>query len=344
MVGQQISHYRILEKLGEGGMGVVYKAQDQRLNRPVAIKILNINLKTKEKDSLRFIHEARAASALNHPNICTIHDIGEEQDKKYIVMEFIEGETLQKILERRGSLPEKEVIDLTIQICDALAPVHSNGIIHRDIKPDNIIITGKKNIKIMDFGLAKVISDKTEDIYQKNSIEVNYHDLEPSSLKTTIGSLIGTVTYMSPEQATGKKVDHRSDIFSLGIVLFELLTGKLPFEAETKIDVISKIIHEEIPYMTANDKQVSSKMVQVVDRMLKKNPDERYNDVQELSIELNNIKLGQKRKLIFRYPFLSLILFILLSILIYLPFKSLLFKSYLKENIRSYSTTPIAVS
>ncbi|MCI0559585.1 MAG: serine/threonine protein kinase, partial [Nitrososphaera sp.] len=211
MIGQTISHYKILEKLGGGGMGVVYKAQDLKLDRFVALKFLPPHLSADEDEKKRFIHEAKAASALDHPNICAIYEIDETEDgQMFIAMAYYEGETLKKKIER-GPLPIDQTIDLAIQIAQGLAKAHKHGITHRDIKPANVMITNEGVAKIVDFGLAK---------------------LAGQTKLTKSGMTVGTVAYMSPEQARGEEVDHRTDIWALGVVLYEMITGQLPFKGE----------------------------------------------------------------------------------------------------------------
>jgi serine/threonine protein kinase len=209
MIGQTISHYKILEKLGGGGMGVVYKAEDTKLKRLVALKFLPTELTHDEEAKVRFVHEAQAASALDHPNICNIHEIDETDDGRiFICMAYYEGETLKEKIER-GPLPIDQTLDLTLQIAQGLAKAHEHGITHRDIKPANVMITKDGIAKIVDFGLAK---------------------LAGQSRLTQTGSTLGTMAYMSPEQARAEVVDHRTDIWALGVVLYEMLTGQLPFK------------------------------------------------------------------------------------------------------------------
>ncbi|MEN8251633.1 MAG: serine/threonine-protein kinase, partial [Bacteroidota bacterium] len=217
MIGSIISHYKILEKLGSGGMGVVYKAQDLKLDRFVALKFLPPSFSNDEEAKQRFIHEAKSASSLEHPNICNIHEIGEtEGDQLFIVMAYYEGETLKKKIDK-GSLKVEDAIDITIQIAEGLQAAHNKGIVHRDIKPANIFIRNDGTVKILDFGLAKSASRNT---------------------MTQLGSTMGTVAYMSPEQTHGTDVDHRTDIWSLGVILYEMITGQLPFKGDYEQAVI----------------------------------------------------------------------------------------------------------
>jgi len=216
------SHYKIIEKLGEGGMGVVYKAQDNKLDRTVALKFLPSHLTKSDEDKQRFIREAKAAAALNHPHICTIHAVDEYDGSQFIVMEYVDGVTLRQKSEVRDqtsvsskpgnwNLELGTVVDYALQIAEALSEAHDKGIVHRDIKPENIMVDSKDRIKVMDFGLAK---------------------LKGAGNLTKSGSTVGTMAYMSPEQIQGDEIDHRSDIFSFGIVLYEMLTGKTPFRGE----------------------------------------------------------------------------------------------------------------
>ena len=268
MIGKTISHYKILEKLGEGGMGVVYKAQDIKLDRLVALKFLPPHLTSEPVEKERFIHEAKAASALNHPNITTIHEIDEFEDQMFIVMEYCEGRTLKQVIEKE-TLSIKKVLDIGIQVCEGLAVAHEKGIVHRDIKSDNIMLTPRGQVKIMDFGLAK---------------------LKGATKLTKTRSTLGTLAYMSPEQAQGEEVDKRSDIFSFGVVLYELLTGRLPFEGEHPSAVIYSIINEEPQPVARYNNQVSSELERLVFKALAKDKEERYQHIDDLLADLRREK------------------------------------------------------
>ncbi len=268
MIGQFISHYKVLEKIGEGGMGVVYKAQDTKLDRLVALKFLPQSLAADAVERERFIHEAKAASALNHPNITTIYEIGEHNSQLFIAMELVEGETLKQIATRNDLRLEK-IIDIGIQICEALSSAHEKGIIHRDIKSDNIALTSKGLVKIMDFGLAK---------------------LKGATKLTRTGSTVGTAAYMSPEQAEGREVDQRTDIFSFGVVFYELIAGKLPFSGEHQAAIIYSICNEEPEPLARFRSGVPESLQRTVEKSLAKDVEERYQHIADLSADLKRIK------------------------------------------------------
>jgi len=288
MTGTSLSHYRIAEKLGEGGMGVVYKAFDTRLLRPVAIKILPPQLVADERNLLCFTQEAQTASALNHPNICTIHDIDEQDGIHFIVMELVEGETLRQMLERRGPLPEPEVIAIAMKVADALKAAHAKGIIHRDLKPENIMISREGYIKVMDFGLAKLLERKSEFAAQHTP----WRAMGASSeiLNSSAGVLQGTASYMAPEQIEMMPVDARADIFSLGVLLFELLAGRPPFVGATLTEVLQAIIATEANNLEEVNPVCSLQMANLVKRALAKRPEHRCQTAQEVLDEIQKLQ------------------------------------------------------
>jgi DNA helicase-2/ATP-dependent DNA helicase PcrA len=281
--GTIIAHYRIVEPLGAGGMGAVYKAHDERLQRVVALKVLLPDAVSQEDRRRRFFQEARAASALNHPHILTVYEVGEVDGKPYIVMEYVQGETLrQKIAS--GLLTIKETLEIAIQIAEGLAKAHEYGIVHRDLKPENLMITQDGYAKILDFGLAKLIEQRqrtlTADSAEKTLIQV----------KTQSGMILGTVNYMSPEQLQGQRVDLRCDIFSFGIVLYEVLTGRCPFAHKNRIDAMHAILHEEPkpPHHIKSD--LPFDLQRILFRALAKEPEHRYQTIKELSSDLKALK------------------------------------------------------
>src|SRR5689334_2843684 len=231
-----LSHYRIVSKIGAGGMGEVYLAQDTRLDRRVALKILPETFAGDEERMRRFVQEAKAASALNHPNILTIHEIGETDGKHYIATEFIEGETLRHHVELSGQ-KLREILDVIVQIASALSAAHQAGIIHRDLKPENIMLRPDGYVKVLDFGLAKLT--------EKQPLSTSSDVATVAKKATDPGTIMGTVQYMSPEQARGKEVDARTDIFSLGILLYEMVAGRVPFTGESSTDVLAAILDKE---------------------------------------------------------------------------------------------------
>ena len=277
MVGTSISHYKILEKVGEGGMGIVYKAQDTKLDRSVALKFLPQQLAASEQDKARFIQEARAAAALNHPNICTIHDIQEHDGQLFIVMEYVDGVTLR---EKKDSVNLKQAIEIGIQIADGLAAAHEKGIVHRDIKPENIMIRKDGIAQIMDFGLAKL----------RGSV----------NRLTKQGSTVGTASYMSPEQVQGQDADHRSDIFSLGVVLYELFTGQLPFRGVHETALMYEIVNVDPAPLSTIKPTIGPELEGIVFECLMKEPDERYQSVKDISKDLKRFKRESSRQTISR--------------------------------------------
>ncbi len=275
MIGQTISHYKILEKLGEGGMGVVYKSEDTRLKRVVALKFLPPHVSSSETDKARFMLEAQAAAALSHPNICTIYGIEEHDGQTFIAMEFVDGQTLR---DKKGTISFKQAIDIGIQIADGLAAAHEKGIVHRDIKPENIMVRKDGICQIMDFGLAKLRSA---------SSKVNRLTKE--------GSTVGTAGYMSPEQVMGQDVDHRSDIFSLGVLLYELFTGQLPFKGVHETALAYEIVNVDATPMSAIAPEIDPMLDGIVLECLVKEPGERYQSVAEVAKELRRFKRESTR-------------------------------------------------
>jgi serine/threonine protein kinase len=268
MIGRTISHYKILEKLGEGGMGVVYKAQDTKLKRIVALKFLTPKALGNEEEKSRFVHEAQAAAALDHPHICTIHEIDEANGQTFIAMAYIEGESLKDKI-ASGPLKLNESLDIAIQVAAGLQEAHDKGIVHRDIKSGNIMVTSKGQAKIMDFGLAKLTGH----------VQI-----------TKTGTTMGTVAYMSPEQAQGEEVDHRSDIWSLGVVLYEMLAGQLPFRSEYQQAMVYSILNEEPEPATGLRTGMPMDLERIVNKALAKNLDGRYQRTKDILFDLRSVR------------------------------------------------------
>ncbi|MEJ2616359.1 MAG: serine/threonine-protein kinase, partial [Ignavibacteriaceae bacterium] len=266
-IGQKISHYQILEKLGQGGMGVVYIAQDLKLDRKVALKFLPSSYSFDEEAKKRFIHEAKAISSLQHHNICSVHEIDEtDVGQLFICMDLYEGETLKELI-KKGPFNIEKALDITMQIAEGLAKAHEKNIIHRDIKPANIFITNDGIVKILDFGLAKV-SAQTQ--------------------MTVMGTTMGTVAYMSPEQSRGENVDHRTDIWALGVILYEMLTGQQPFKGDYEQAVIYSLLNEEPELLKSINKEIPEQLELIVKKAIEKNPEDRYQNINELLNDLNN--------------------------------------------------------
>jgi Tol biopolymer transport system component/predicted Ser/Thr protein kinase len=276
MIGTTISQYSILEKLGEGGMGVVYKALDTKLDRPVALKFLPSGLHPSEQDRARFMQEAKAAAAMNHPNVCSVLDIQEHKGQMFIVMEFVDGQTLRA---RISSLGLKQAVDIGIQVAEGLAAAHEKGIVHRDIKPENIMVRKDGIAQIMDFGLAKLRSGD-------NAL----------SRLTKQGSTVGTAGYMSPEQVQGQETDHRSDIFALGVLLYEMITGQLPFKGVHETAVAYEIVNVDAPPMSAVRPEIDPALDAVVLECLEKDPKERTQSAGQVAVDLKRYRRESSRQ------------------------------------------------
>ena len=273
MIGKTISHYRIIEKIGEGGMGVVYKALDTKLDRHAAVKILPARLGADREAVARFIREAKTASALDHPNIGTIYEIDETRDgETFIAMAYYEGETLRGRIDR-DPMDVGEALGIARWIAAGLERAHESGIVHRDVKPSNVIITERGEVKVIDFGLAKLVG---------------------STRLTRAGSTLGTAAYMSPEQAVGAEVDHRSDIFSLGVILYEMLSGTRPFRGEHEAALLYEIVHEDPTPITRIVHSIDPEIEQILQRAMAKRPDERYSDMREMIEDLDAVASGER--------------------------------------------------
>ncbi|MBD3178374.1 MAG: protein kinase [Candidatus Latescibacteria bacterium] len=274
MLGKTISHYRILEKIGEGGMGVVYRAYDTKLDREVALKFLPPALTSGGTDRARFIREARAAAALNHPNVCVIYEIEDQGENPFIAMELIEGITLKEKF-RSEALEMETDVDFAIQIAEALSAAHQKGIIHRDIKSENIMITESGRVKVTDFGLARIAG---------------------AAGITRASSTLGAVAYMPPEHLQGRKVDARADIFSFGVLLYEMLTGRLPFSGEYESAMIYSILNDEPEPVQKYRPDLSSEFLHILNRSLEKDPDHRYQASEDMLIDLRRLKRDVERQ------------------------------------------------
>jgi serine/threonine protein kinase len=316
MIGQVLSHYKIISKIGEGGMGIIYKAQDTKLKRDVALKFLPPELTRDQEAKDRFIREAQTISSLDHPNICTVFEIDETKDGQlFIAMACYDGRTLKEKL-KNERITLYEAIDIALQVAEGLLKAHNQGITHRDIKPANIFLTNDGVVKILDFGLAKLAGQST---------------------LTKTGSTPGTAVYMSPEQAKGAKVDHRTDIWSLGVVLYEMITGQLPFRGEFEQAIIYSIFNEKPVKVTSISDDIPPELERIVDKALRKDAAKRYQQIKQMADNLKKVKQNLpiypekkrapsflKRKIKNHYAIAGLLVLLIISFLI---FKSFIFKN-----------------
>ncbi len=280
--GKCFGHYEIIEQIGAGGMGEVYLARDKKLDRKVAVKILNEKFSQHESNLNRFIHEAKAASALNHPNILVIHEIGESDEAHYIVSEFIKGKTLRETFKEK-TLKLSEVLDISIQIANALCTAHEAHLVHRDIKPENIMIRPDGYVKILDFGLAKLVE-------QKNKSVLGLEESTVRQNQTAKGIILGTINYMSPEQAKGERVDERTDIFSLSVVIYEMTAGRTPFAGDSLSETFANLINAEPQPLSRFSSNVPDELQRIVAKMLRKNKDERYQTMKDVLTDLKDLQ------------------------------------------------------
>ena len=280
MIGKQIQHYRIVRQLGAGGMGIVYEAEDTRLGRHVALKFLPDSHSVATENVERFLREARIASSLNHPNICTIYDVGIHEGRHFIAMELLEGESLRGRIHGRA-LPLEQILDTGCQLADALDAAHGKGIIHRDIKPANVFITKRGQAKLLDFGIAK-LGEEAPDATAETHVA--------SDVLTTPGMAVGSINYMSPEQARGEELDARTDLFSLGLVLYEMCTGREAFEGKTTAVVFDAILNRQPPDPRLVNPQLPEELCRVITRALEKDRRMRYQTAADMLSELGRLR------------------------------------------------------
>src|SRR5215813_2836522 len=279
IAGSRLGPYEILSPLGAGGMGEVYRAKDPRLGREVAIKVLPSSISTDSDRLKRFEQEARAAGVLNHPNITAVHDFGEHGGAPYIVTELLEGETLRSRMST-GPIPVRKALDWAVQLAKGLAAAHEKGIVHRDLKPENVFLTKDGRVKILDFGLAKL---------KPEGPEKGQTDMRTVSGATEPGVVLGTMGYMSPEQVRGKAADKRSDLFSFGTILYEMLSGHRAFRGDTAADTITAILTKEPPDLSQTNKDIHPGLDRIVRHCLEKNPEERFESARDVAFDLENL-------------------------------------------------------
>ncbi|RMF64135.1 MAG: hypothetical protein D6743_09735, partial [Calditrichaeota bacterium] len=292
MISKTLGHYTIGKKIGEGGMGAVYEGEDTRLLRRVAIKMVPSPRMRDEQERQRLVHEARMASAINHPNICTIYDVGQVDGWYYIVMEYLEGQTLKEIIENQGPLPEKEAANICAQVCSALAAAHDKGIVHRDVKPDNIMISADGQVKIMDFGLARLVNESAA--LPSSRAQTGISGSEPG---LSASGLEGTALYMAPEQIDKGRIDERTDIYALGAVLYELLTGEPPFRGADCVSLITAILEAPTPSPDSRRPDLSAAVGSAVRQALSRDPEDRFQSARDFRAALDAIASPEKARL-----------------------------------------------
>ena len=287
MVGETLAHFKITAKLGEGGMGEVYLAEDTKLGREVAIKVLPTALTADPERRLRFEREAQAAAALDHPNIAVIHEVGEADGHPFLVMQLVKGQTLRQILDNRR-LSLKEWLQVATAVSDGLAHAHKNGIVHRDLKPENVMLTEEGQVKLLDFGLAKLLEPTPTAAGGTSDLDSKLQTI--SRELTMAGKVLGTVAYMSPEQARGETVDHRSDLFSFGVILYEMAGGQRPFQGDTEIESLHATLKSEAQPLSDVAGDIPAEAERVVRKALEKERERRYQDAADLATDLRNLE------------------------------------------------------